>query len=260
MSVLHLARRKCRTLAATVRSCSNWPAVALARKNASVSISTLRFRSGLQLRPMPPLHRTWGEVFEPAIADVYGIGACAPAIIVDIGANIGAFACFAAYTHSYAQVHAFEPSARHADLLEANVTLNGLTDVTLHRTPVTQDGREVIFTELDTGGASGIILQSAGRAVSMGSVSLDCVDFFGKLSAFFKLDCEGAEGEIIQWICANLSRLPSRLRLACEYHHWCPIPFDGLLDMLRSHGLRAEHRTPYDESYIFASLGEQTSA
>ncbi len=175
---------------------------------------------------MPPLHHTWGEVFEPAIADVYGIRECTPDVIVDVGANIGAFACFAAHTHPRAQVHAFEPSAAHADLLEANAELNHLTNIVLHRAPVTKDGREVIFTELGAGGASGIILHEDGRAIPMKSVSLGALDFSGTRSAFIKLDCEGAEGEIIEWICANVSNLPSRIDLACEYHHWCPIPRD----------------------------------
>ena len=92
----------------------------------------------------------------------------------------------------------------HADLLEANVALNRLTNVILHRAPVTKDAREVVFTELGAGGASGIILHGEVRALPMKSVSLDCVDFSGKRFAFFKIDCEGAEGEIIEWICAHL--------------------------------------------------------
>ncbi len=255
MGIFHIAKRKLSTFAATVRACSNWPSVARARLDSTATIDVLRFRNGLQLRPMPPLKATWGEIFEPAIADLYGIHASAPDLIVDVGANIGAFTCSAAYAHPRATVHAFEPSAPHADLLEVNVALNGLTNVRLHRAPVTKDGREVIFTVLGAGGASGIILHENGRDLSMKSVSLDCVDFSGRQSTFFKLDCEGAEGEIIEWICANLARLPSHIRLACEYHHWCPSPLDQLLDMLRAHGFKADHRTPFDESYIFAALG-----
>ncbi len=204
---------------------------------------------------MQPLQRTWGEIFEPAIADIYKIRDCQPDLIIDIGANIGAFACLAARVHPRAQVHAFEPSMTHADLLEENVALNRLTNVILHRAPVTKDGREVVFTELGAGGASGIILQEGGRAVPMKSVSLDGVDFSGKNFAFFKIDCEGAEGEIIEWICAHSARLPRRLRLACEYHHWCPLSSDELLAMLRNHGFKAEPRTLFDEAYLFASRG-----
>ena len=253
MKSLHLVRRKLATFAATVRACSNWPAVARARLDPSAALPALQFRSGLQLRPMPPLAQTWGEIFEPAIADVYRIRRATPDLIIDVGANIGAFACLAGYTHPRATVHAFEPSQPHADLLAANAALNRLTNITLHRAPVTKDGREVVFSEQGAGGASGIFLHESGNHIPMQSVSLDCVNFAGKQAAFIKLDCEGAEGEIIEWLCANLASLPAKTEIACEYHHWCPIPLAQVLTLLRSSGFAAENRTPFDESYIFAT-------
>lgn len=252
MMALHIARRKLATFATTVRACSNWPAITRAKFDSSSTINALQFRSGLQLRPLAPLNATWSEVFEPAIADVYGVRNSSADLIVDVGANIGAFSCLAAHTHPSAVVHAFEPSSKHADLLEVNVTLNHLPNVILHRQAVTKDGREVIFSDLGTGGASGIFLHEGGRSTALQSISLDCVDLSAARSLFVKLDCEGAEGEIIEWLCESLSKLPPQITLACEYHHWCPRPLEQLLETLRSHGFRAEHRTPFDESYIFA--------
>ena len=253
MNFLHLAHRKFSAFAATVRACANWPAIVRAKLDSSCRITALQFRNGLQLQPMAPLKKTWGEVFEPAIADVYGILDCSPDLIVDVGANIGAFSCLAAYAHSRAQVHAFEPSSPHADLLEQNVALNRLANVTLHRKAVTKDGREVVFSQLGAGGASGIILQGDGPSIRLESVSLDCIDFTPARFLFIKLDCEGAEGEIIEWICANLSHLPPRIEVACEYHHWCPIPQEQLIALLRDHEFQAEPRTLFDESYLFAT-------
>ena len=260
MSFFHLAKRKVATFATTVQACANWPAVARARLNPSAKIDALRFRSGLQLRPLAPLSATWGEVFEPAIADVYGIRNCAPDLIIDVGANIGAFSCFAAHTHSRALVHAFEPSAPHADLLEENIALNHLPNVTLHRQAVTKDGRDVVFSQLGAGGASGIILPGDGPQIHLKSISLDCIDFTSARLLFVKLDCEGAEGEIIEWICANLSRLPSRLKLACEYHHWCPSPPEQMLMLLRDCGFQAETRILFDEAYLFATRGSESTS
>ncbi len=96
---------------------------------------------------MPPLKEAWGEIFEPAIADLYGIRACQPDLIIDVGANIGAFTCLAAYLHPDAQVHAFEPSPPHADRLADNVALNRLANVVLHRKAVTKDGRTMVFSQ-----------------------------------------------------------------------------------------------------------------
>jgi len=252
MTASHLARRKLRTFAATVRACRNWPAIARARLEKSAPFSVLEFRNGLRLKPLPPLRETWGEVFEPAIADVYGVRKASPDFIVDVGANIGAFSCLAGYTNPQARVHAFEPSGKHADLLEENIALNRLSNVTVHRQAVTKDGREVIFADRGVGGASGIFLHEGGHLSKLCSVSLDCLDFSGTRSLFLKLDCEGAEGEIIEWVCANLEKLPPAITLAAEFHHWCPIPLERFGPVLQAHGFNAENRTLFDESYIFA--------
>jgi len=47
------------------------------------------------------------------------------------------------------------------------------------------------------------------------------------------------------------------IRIQPENHRF---PLERLLDVLRSKGLQAEHRTPFDESYLFASREEQAPA
>ncbi|MEO6871050.1 MAG: FkbM family methyltransferase [Chthoniobacterales bacterium] len=147
---------------------------------------------------MPPLRATWGEIFEPAIADLYDFRDTVPDLIIDIGANMGSFTCWAAYLRPKAVVHAFEPSEKHADWLEKNAVLNGLSNVGVHRKAVTNDGREVLYSHFDAGGSSGIFLHGEGRVEKITSTSLDCIDFAKSASVFFKIDCEGAEGEIIE--------------------------------------------------------------
>src|SRR5262249_11846787 len=161
-------------------------------------------------------------IFEPAIADLYGIRGQETDIIVDVGANIGGFSCFAAYSHPNAQVHSFEPSTPHAEQFLRNVELNGLTNVILHRQAVTIAGRPIKFQVHGRGEASGIFLQS-DHEIELTSVSLSVIDFSACRRLFMKLDCEGAEGELLEWICNNRARLPSSVYIACEYHLWTPI-------------------------------------
>ena len=91
----------------------------------------------------------------------------------------------------------------------------------------------------------------------MPSVNLEVVDFPGSRRAFIKLDCEGAEGEIIAWICQNLPRLPASLKIACEWHGWCPIPIPmaDAVALLERHEFRVETPQLFDEQYLFASRG-----
>lgn len=252
---LHIIGRKLRTFGKTLQRCSNWPEISLAKLGLAKSPNLLRFRDGLVLEPMPPLAATWGEIFEPAIADIYEIRNAQPDLIVEVGGNIGAFACFAARTHPAAMVHTFEPSREHSRILEKNVAHNRLSNVTLHQSPVTKDGREVTFSALGTGGGSGLFIHEGGRSTQMQSVSLGCLDFSGAKSLFVKLDCEGAEGEIIEWLCANLPKLPPRIQIAVETHHWCPIPIEQTLEALKSSGFSVRQEILYDEPYLYASIG-----
>ncbi len=254
IQLLHIFRRKATTLGLTIRICSNWPSITLAKLGLSSGPEIIRFRDGFRLKILRPLKSTWGEIFEPAIADVYQIARQAPELIIDVGANIGAFACRSAFLHSNATIHAFEPSAEHGAMLRKNIGVNGLSNVIVHDYPVTKDGREVIFSRIGAGGSSGIFLKdNSDSAIPLKSVSLDGIDFAAFESCFFKLDCEGAEGELIEWICSNLSKLPKYIVLVCEYHPWCPVPIDESLAKLKASGFSAEQKDPFDECYIFAS-------
>lgn len=259
--LLHIFLRKTTTLRLTIARCSNWPAIVRAKLGVSKGPEVVCFRDGFRLEIIRPLKSTWGEIFEPAIADLYEITRHAPDLIIDVGANIGAFACRAAFLHREAIVHAFEPSEAHAAILRKNIALNRLENVIIHDYPVTKDGRDVVFSRIGSGGSSGIFLQdNRDSAAVLKSVSLDQIDFGGFRSAFIKLDCEGAEGEIIDWICKNLSKLPRNITIACEYHPWCPIAPEHSLTKLKEHNFDACDKILFDERYIFASMSHKLAA
>jgi FkbM family methyltransferase len=53
--------------------------------------------------------------------------------VLDVGANTGLFSLLAARCDPTVSVHAIEPVARVLDVLQSNVALNGLTNITCHR-------------------------------------------------------------------------------------------------------------------------------
>ena len=250
----HVLARKLRTISTVIARCANWPEVAVGRLGLAKKPMTIRLRDGLQIASLRSLCTTFGEIFEPAIADLYGIRNERADLVIDVGANIGAFTCLAARCLPQATIQAFEPSVPHAEQCERNVALNGLGNVMVHRAAVTRDGREVRFQVNGDGGSSGLFILGE-REVVMPSVSLDSVDFFGAQRVFFKLDCEGAEGEIIEWICQNVPRLPGSLKIACEWHGWCPVPMADTVALLERHEFRVETPQLFDEQYLFASRG-----
>jgi FkbM family methyltransferase len=252
--------RKLRVLSLLVARCRNWPALARTRLGGATDQRVVRLRDGLQLAVEDSIGAHWGQFFEAAIADVYRIRGASADLIVDVGANIGSFTCLAAYTHRDAVVYAFEPQPNVADTLETNLALNQLTNVRLSRSPVTGDGRVVDFSQHDSDGSSGIFLAGSGPAEKLSSVTFDVIPFDKSANLFIKLDCEGAEGELIEWLVANEGRLPRSVRIAAEYHPWCNVPLAKSVDRLKSAGFDISIEHHFDEPYLFASRGSVPNA
>lgn len=251
---LHVLLRKARTFATTVRRCANWFDVTHDRFRIPGARTVVRLRNGAEIQPLHGLDKTWGEIFEPALADLYDIASARPDLIVDVGANVGAFTVLAARLHPQARIVAFEPSAPHAAQLRRNAARNEVRHLVVHELAVTRDGREIVFAEQGAGGSSGIFLPGE-NSVTLPSTTLDVVDFSGAQELFLKLDCEGAEGEVIPWLCEHLDRLPPRVRLGCEFHHWSPLPLEELAARLRAAGFSVTTPVRFDEQYLFARRG-----
>ena len=150
--------------------------------------------------------------------------------VIDIGANIGCFALFAATrVGPTGRVIACEPDPETCERLERNVQLSGLSDivkvervaVAAQRGPVTLYASEnalfsSIYEKVDTRTATGIPLEV--EAVTLADL-FDRHDV--KRCDYLKLDCEGAEHGIIATlshesaarigqITAELHELPNR--------------------------------------------------
>lgn len=251
--------RKLRTLRQVIRHTRNWPELLADRVGLPSRTKVVRLRNGIQLQVSESIHNSWGQFFEAAIADVYGIRDARPDLIVDVGANIGSFTCLAARTHPSARVYAFEPQPEIAALLQNNLQVNRLNNVELITAPVTRDGRTVRFWSHVADGSSGIYLAGDNAASELQSVTLDCIPFQQFQSAFIKLDCEGAEGEIIEWLCDKDDALPPTTRLACEYHPWTSPAINDSASLLTKAGWRVTTVEQYAEPYLFA-LRSETSA
>src|SRR5215831_13569007 len=103
------------------RAVENWPSFMYHYALGSVPTAPYRFRRGPRLRigrgvdhvPIIEtfLRRDYGEIPRGST-------------IVDLGANIGTFAIYAATSATNVLVHAYEPAAEFFRLLQANVGLN----------------------------------------------------------------------------------------------------------------------------------------
>lgn len=118
-------------------------------------------------------------------------------IVLDIGANIGAFSLFAAKKAK--QVYAVEPL--YSDILKKNLEMNAIKNVKI--------------LEIGLGRSALIDLSYCGRKKTVQCMPLSkIIDLCGEHVDFLKIDCEGSE-----WTIAP-EELKGIRRIECEVHNF----------------------------------------
>jgi FkbM family methyltransferase len=177
--------------------------------------------------------------------------------IVDIGANMGTFAVYAAQSNPDAHVYCYEPEPRNFRVLQNNIDINGLNDrVVAFQSAVASDnsqrnlavGDSLLnsFHIVPTGATSQTVTCTTLKDI-IATHGLDTIDLL-------KINCEGAEYEILEGCPENLDRI-ANIRL--EYHNIRARNRDGesLARFLESRGFRIERFTRYMNSSGFIWAG-----
>jgi FkbM family methyltransferase len=159
-------------------------------------------------------------------------------VIVDIGANVGFFAVYAAAINPEVEIHAFEPFPKNVAQMEKNLLLNSSRQIHVHSEAVADKTgvATLYFTPGDDSGCS--LNESQGQSCSVNVVSVN--DLFRicgiEKCDLLKMDCEGSELAIL----AALS--PGRLEkigaVIMEYH--VPEELDALSGILSRAGFQCE--------------------
>ncbi|HUA18281.1 MAG TPA: FkbM family methyltransferase [Bryobacteraceae bacterium] len=194
------------------RTFENWPYFWLSRFHRD--IGTLILRNGLQFMIRPQASDR-GSVTEAMILEVYG-QVPEGAVVVDIGANIGAFSLLASRRAEV--VYAVEPVRSNFEMLRQNVALNQLTNVIIYPLALADYNGTVRIR--DSGVTSSMYFEGADHVELVPTVTLE--RFFNENGIdrvdYLKMDCEGAEWDIL------LSTPPevlSRVRhLELEFHRF----------------------------------------
>jgi FkbM family methyltransferase len=232
---------------------ANWREVLpLAAKGKSVT--EIRLRNGLLITATPETG-LW-----PHFSDVwyhlsYTKHCPIPlgAIVVDVGANVGVFSLFAARFANL--VYSLEPASSNFSRLVQNVSGTGNV-VPLRCACAAQDGEAT----LDLSGLpvtfSLMTKSSSGVAESVRVISLETLFEQHKIERcdFLKLDCEGAEFEII------LDTAPSVFnrvqRIVMEYHDHLSEYFShrDLVEKMQSLGFRIMEYNPNGDYGMIAAV------
>ena len=188
----------------------------------------------LELRRGIILHHTQNDGPVPLVLEIFGekcyrrhIQEPSKGVIIDIGANIGAFTLEWANSSENLIVHAYEPNPETNRTLRLNVQSNNFTErVTVFDEAV---GRSCstfnLWTNVPSLIASGYdINPPTSEAVSISVQMIDLNEVISRAGAtveLLKIDAEGAEADILEG--ATQSNLKKVKQVILEYHDYlCP--------------------------------------
>jgi len=144
--------------------------------------------------------------------------------IIDIGAGLGDFSIDIARRHAHSTVYAYEPFPESFTLLQENVELNRLNNVRIFPSAVGAESSSLMTLYPGKSEAVQYSTVSVGNltvanAVQVPSTTLDQIfeDLALQKCDFLKIDCEGAEYEIL----FNTSKQTlNKIKHIClEYHN-----------------------------------------
>lgn len=123
-------------------------------------------------------------------------------IIIDIGAHIGIFSLLAAVICPKAKIYCYEPEPNNYELLVKNIEQNNLLDrFNLYQLGVagSSGGRILNVANINTGGSSIVWGRERIKKITVDCITLENIleeNHIDKVD-FVKMDCEGAEFEIL---------------------------------------------------------------
>ena len=138
-------------------------------------------------------------------------------IIIDVGAHIGLFALLASQFCKDGKIFCYEPIKENYKLLIENIEINKIKNIFPNNLAVTKETSRVkIFLNDDQSGHSMFIQNN--NFVEVNSKSLSDIFSDNRINEcdFLKLDCEGAEYEIIESLSPDLFTRISKTVI--EYH------------------------------------------
>lgn len=174
--------------------------------------------------------------------------------IIDIGANMGAFAVYAAMTCPKAMVYCYEPEERNFQILTRNINVNSLGGRVQTFQCAVASSNEDRLMAIGESPLNSLIM----NGVTKGSRVVRCTTLQEILEQqeletvdLLKVNCEGAEYEIFAaCTSSDFKRIPN---VRIEYHILDSLNRNGvwLATYLKQNGYQIEHFTRYkDESGI----------
>ena len=138
-------------------------------------------------------------------------------VVLDVGAHIGLFTLYASQFCTKGLIYSFEPVQENFELLSENIKTNNLEQVKFFNLAVSHSNDPIkLYINDDESGHS--MFSQSSQNLMVNSISLKKIFDDNKIEYcnFLKLDCEGAEYEIIKNL--PLSYFEKIDKMIIEYH------------------------------------------
>lgn len=160
-------------------------------------------------------------------------------IVVDIGAHAGIFTILASYYAKKGKVYSFEPMKENFELLKENIRLNSANNVQAINKAVSDKNGKLKFYVSQTKNKGQNSIFKLGE--SQKEIRIEKISFKDFLKAipkidFLKIDCEGAEYEIL--FSLSKEELKKIKKISMEFHNYGKYIGDDLAKFLHNNGFR----------------------
>ena len=245
--------RRLQYLPLAAQKIRNWPAFLYHYALGLKPRKPYRFRNGAQLMIGRAIDHV--PIIEIFLNEEYGV---VPdnSIVLDLGANIGAFSIYATTTARNVQVYAYEPFEEFGALLRENVSLNRQTAaIRCFDQAVAGELGKRSLQLAEEGFFFPTLVHSTTSRAGRNQIATSCTTLAQIIDGndltridLVKMDCEGAEYEILY--ATPASHLKRICELRMEYHNLDSPEhqLDSLERFLAGHGFVVTHRRANSET------------
>lgn len=176
-------------------------------------------------------------------------------VIIDIGAHIGIFTIYASQFCNNGKIYSFEPVKENYDLLLNNIELNRLEQVKLFNLAVSNTNDDVTIYINDDKSAHSVF-PSSKSSVNVKSITLQNIFEENNISHcnFLKLDCEGAEYEILCNLPTKYFKKIDKIVMECHFVDKKPELIDRLKQILAKQGFQVVTKAISNELVLLYAI------
>lgn len=184
-----------------IKIAKNWPEILKWYKSHNTKEINIKMRNELSFVCFGPADLSmFTEIWAIQEYNPKGLDIKKDNTIIDIGAHVGFFSIYAAYNAKYGKVYSYEPFKNNYQTLIKNISRNKIKNIKAYNMAVAStSGKRTFYISSEHNGCHSLFQRSSKNKKIVKTTSLNDIMIRNniKVCDFLKMDCEGAEVEIL---------------------------------------------------------------